>query len=167
MQMTKVAMVALKGHVDAGAKLVRLSKAANVDFNTVKNSEVVVWVPATVTSSPSNGYKTPREFGKYAVNMSFDSFVPFDKQNVDGVKEATLACVLFHTQGVQLVEYEMPEVANAVMEYFAQKGKSTSDRLTFFVRRTRGQKEFKLQVGDIMVSPKRMSGWMTVKSLMA
>ena len=167
MQMTKIANVVLRGHVARGAKLVRLSKATDVDPGAVSRSEVVVWVPATVASGPAHGPKSIRDYGKYAINVSFDSFVPFDTQNRDGVQRASLACVLFHTQGVQLVEYELPAVTDAVMEYCEQRGKLTSDRMTFAVRRTRGQKEFKLLIGDRVVLPSRMSGWLKVDALMA
>ena len=99
--MTKVAQAALRQQ-GGNATLVRLSKAADVDVANVARSRVVLWVPANVASGPTRGRKPTNQYGAYRVNFSFDSLVPFDVRNDNGVERATLACVLFHTQGVQV-----------------------------------------------------------------
>jgi len=158
--MTKVAQAALKQH-DNGAKLVRLSKAAGVDVANVAKSRVVLWVPANVASGPARGRKKKptSQYGAYRVNFSFDSLVPFDVRNDNGVEQATLACVLFHTQGVQVVEFDLPQVMETVLDYCAERGKATYDRLCFTVRRTRGQREFTMNIGHVKLIARQASGW--------
>lgn len=158
--MTKVAQAALKQH-DNGAKLVRLSKAAGVDVANVAKSRVVLWVPANVASGPTRGRKKKptSHYGAYRVNFSFDSLVPFDVRNDNGVEQATLACVLFHTQGVQVVEFDLPQVMETVLDYCAERGKATYDRLCFTVRRTRGQREFTMNIGHVKLIARQASGW--------
>ena len=156
--MTKVAQAALRQQ-GGNATLVRLSKAADVDVANVARSRVVLWVPANVASGPTRGRKPTNQYGAYRVNFSFDSLVPFDVRNDNGVERATLACVLFHTQGVQVVEFDLPQVMETVLDFCAERGKATYDRLCFTVRRTRGQRDFTLNIGNTKLTARQASGW--------
>jgi hypothetical protein len=156
-EMSKIARIVLNNAKPVDAQLVRLSKAAQTQVKP--KSTVLLWVPATVASAPNKGPKPTRNYGRYQVGFTFDSLVGYDTANADGVSNAFLACVLFHQQGVQVVQYDLPQVVEAVLEFCDTKSKKFDDRLNFVVRRTRGQKEFKLHIGTQVLTPKVVSGW--------
>lgn len=162
-EMTKIARIVLNNAKQVDAQLVRLSKAAQTQVKP--KSTVLLWVPAAVSSAPNNGPKPTRNYGRYQVGLTFDSLVGYDTANADGVNDALLACVLFHQQGVQVVQYDMPQVVEAVLEYCDVKNKECDDRLTFVIRRTRGQKEFKLHIGTQVLTPKIVSGWIKYSAI--
>lgn len=165
LSMTDVARAALSGRMAQGARLVRLSKAADTSVEEVSGAEVTVWVPATVSSSPQRGPKPTREYGVYRIGLSPESLIAFDVKNESGAKSVTLSCVLFHNQGVQLVDFDMAQVADAVIDYCAERGKGYHDKMTFQVRRTRGQRDFKLTIGARELVAVKASGWTKVHTL--
>jgi hypothetical protein len=46
-----------------------------------------------------------------------------------------------------------------VLDFCAERGKATYDRLCFTVRRTRGQRDFTLNIGNTKLTARQASGW--------